>query len=305
MARTAVRVVSVLPSATEIVCALGQRGSLVGRSEECDFPLDVRSVPVVMRARTLDRDRPSGEIDARVRASLAEGQSLYTLDIPLLECLQPELLLTQDLCRVCSVTEDEVAGACERAGVRPQVVSLSPRSLNEVWQSVETIANALGCGSDGARLADALRRRAAPRGGRAGRVAVLEWIDPPIESGLWTPEMVALAGAESWSARAGSQAVPCTWDALEVDPPDLAIVSPCSFSIDRSIRELQEGTLGARLAHWKLPFGVWVADESYFSRPGPRLADGIDLVDRLVRGRIPSSGAPVVRWPLPSSGGAA
>jgi iron complex transport system substrate-binding protein len=300
-----VRVVSVLPSATEIVCALGQAEALVGRSEECDFPPEVRRLPVVMRARTLDREHPSGEIDARVRESLARGESLYALDIPLLARLRPELLLTQDLCRVCSVTEDEAASACAEAGIRPAVVSLSPRSLAEVWESVETIAHALGCAPLGADLARSLRRRSIARGGNAGRVAVLEWIDPPIESGLWTPEMIETAGASPWSAERGSGAVRSSWEALERDPPDLAIVSPCSFSVERSLRELRSGALGDRLARWHLPGGVWVADESYFSRPGPRLADGIDLVDRLVHGRPPPQDGSVVRWDPARVGSAA
>ena len=293
-----------LPSATEIVCALGQRPALVGRSEECDYPEEVRGLPVVMRARTLDRDRPAGAIDARVRETLARGESLYTLDVDLLARLRPDLLLTQDLCRVCSVTEDEVAEACEAAGLRPEVLSVSPRTLEEVWSSVETIAQALGIARAGASLAHALRERSARRAGDAGTVAVLEWIDPPIEAGLWTPEMIVRAGARAWSAPPGTAAIRTRWDDLERDPPDLAIVSPCSFPLERTIRELRAGPVGPRLAGWRLPRGVWIADEAYFSRPGPRLADGLELVERLVHGRPPPPGAPVIRWDAHAVAGA-
>jgi iron complex transport system substrate-binding protein len=299
-----VRVVSVLPSATEIVCALGEGASLVGRSEECDYPTQVEGLPVVMRARRRDGDRPSGEIDARVRDSLARAESLYTLDVPLIERLRPDLLLTQDLCRVCSVTEEEVAAACALAGLRPKVVSLSPRSLDEVWESIETIADALGAGPTGHRLAETLRARSTPRAGPTARVAVLEWIDPLIESGLWTPEMIGRAGASPYGTTSGKAAIPTSLEALEGDPPDLVIVSPCSFSVARTVRELQRSPLGPRLASWRLPRGVWIADEAYFSRPGPRLAEGLDLVDRLAHGRPPPSDGSVVCWDRPAPGGA-
>ncbi|EQD46871.1 substrate-binding protein of ABC transporter, partial [mine drainage metagenome] len=132
------RVVSVLPSATEIVFALGRGHELVGRSAECDYPAEVRSRPVVMHPRTLDSLAASGEIDARVTAARARGESLYRLDVDRLRELRPDLLLTQDLCGVCSVTGDEVERACRDAGVHPAIVSLTPRRLEEVWASVET-----------------------------------------------------------------------------------------------------------------------------------------------------------------------
>jgi len=297
-----VRVVSVLPSATEIVCALGSERSLVGRSEECDFPPTVRKLPVVMRARTLDAQRPSAEIDARVRASIARDESLYELDLPLLAELRPDLLLTQDLCRVCSVTDAEVAGACATAGVAPRLVSISPRRIADVWDSIEIIGRALGEAAAGERLAESLRRRT-PEGpaGRRPRVAVLEWLDPPIESGLWTPELIASAGGEAWSAASGGPAVRTTWQALEARPPDLTIVSPCAFDVHRTTEELRRGPLGTRLRAWRNPGGVWVADESYFSRPGPRLAEGRDLVADLLMGRNPADPTLVVPW-APATG---
>src|SRR5579863_2299634 len=140
------RVVSLLPSATETVYALGQGDLLVGRSEECDFPSEARRLPIVMHARTLDASRPSREIDARVAAARSTDQSLYDLDISLLTHLAPDLILTQDLCRVCSVTDAEVLVACRTASVEAQLLSLSPRRLGEVWDSIERIGVAVGAG---------------------------------------------------------------------------------------------------------------------------------------------------------------
>ena len=282
--------VSVLPSATEIVCALGGRESLVGRSEECDFPPSVRELPVVMRARTHDGERSSTEIDARVRAALASGESLYELDVPLIARLRPDLLLTQDLCRVCSVTEAEVGTALRAAGVASRILSLSPTRLDEVWSSVESVGAAIGEGERGRALAAHLRTRTPPGrpGPTAPRVAVLEWIEPFVESGLWTPDLIASAGGVPWSARPGGPAPRPTWSDLDASRPDLVIVSPCSFPVERTRAELEHSPNGRRLREWKVPFGVWVADEAYFSRPGPRLAEGRQLIADLLARRPPS-----------------
>jgi len=277
------RVVSLLPSATEIVCALGHGADLVGRSAECDYPEPVRTLPVVMEARAWDADASSGAIDARVTATRARGESLYTLNVPLLRRLRPELLLTQDLCGVCSVTGTEVTAACVAAGIRPAVVSLTPRSLEEVWSSVEAVAAALGDPVAGARLSGELRRRSMPRGtGHAPRVAVLEWLDPPILAGLWTPDMIRAAGGIPVLTEAGVPGVRSDWTSLANSAPDLVVVSPCSFSVERTQHELVGSLLGEALESVAPPRGTYVVDEAYFSRPGPRLADGVDLLDHLI-----------------------
>jgi len=279
------RVVSVLPSATEIVCALGHSDDLVGRSAECDYPETVRSLPVVMAPREWDSDSPSAAIDARVSAARGRGESLYTLDVERLRELRPELLLTQDLCGVCSVTGPEVDDACRRAGVRPEIVSLTPRSLKGVWSSVETVASALGDPTAGARLARELRARSEARATASlPPVAVLEWLDPPILAGLWVPEMIAAAGGRTVQAQAASPGIRAGWAELDRARPDLVVVSPCSFSVERTRRELQDPTLRAALDQIAPALGVYVADEAYFSRPGPRLADGVDLLRHLLSG---------------------
>jgi iron complex transport system substrate-binding protein len=277
------RVVSLLPSATELVCALGHTVDLVGRSAECDFPTAVRFLPIVMAARAWDGDASSAAIDARVSAARGRGESLYALDVPLLRELRPDLLLTQDLCGVCSVTGDEVTAACSEAGIRPAIVSLTPRSLDEVWDSARTVGAAIGDEAAGVRLSESLRRRAAA-GGPADRprVAVLEWLDPPILSGLWTPEMILAAGGAPVLTEPGVPGVRCTWGAIAHAEPDLVVVSPCSFTVERTQRELEQPDTCAGLASLSPRLGTFVADEAYFSRPGPRLADGIDLLRHLI-----------------------
>jgi iron complex transport system substrate-binding protein len=251
-----------------------------------------------MRVRTRDAELSSKEIDDRVRAVRGAGESLYVLDLPLLRSLSPEVILTQDLCRVCSVTDDEVRAACHVAGISPQIVSLSPTRLQEVWESIETIGSAVGAGVQGTRLASELRRRTSsdPSGTIPPRVAVVEWLDPPITSGLWTPDSVRAAGGESWLAEAGQPGRRTDWSTLASSAPDLVILSPCSFSVERTQRELSDERLLHDVSRLHPPRGVWLADEAYFSRPGPRLADGVALLRALLRGEAPPTLLPVERW---------
>jgi iron complex transport system substrate-binding protein len=287
------RVISVLPSATEIVCALGHGSELVGRSSECDYPSEVQTTPVVMRPRTWDSERPSREIDARVRGARARNESLYELDVDLLRRLAPDLLLTQDLCGVCSVTEEEVASACATAGVRPKVISLTPTNLDQVWKTVETVGEALGDPVRGRELARALRDRSrpAPRTGR--KVAVVEWLDPPILAGLWTPDIVVAAGGDPLGPQTAEPGTRTSWAELARQTPDLVVLSPCSFSVERSKRELARPALRSEVLSPQPPLGTYVADEAYFSRPGPRLAAGIELIRDLLHGAPPRAPMPV------------
>ena len=294
------RVVSLLPSATEIVHGLGAGESLVGRSEECDFPAEVRDLPVVMRARAWDGDRPSSAVDARVQQTRSAGESLYELDLEQLRRLRPELLLTQDLCGVCSVTDQEVRAACAASGVSPRVVSLQPRTLEEVWDSVETVGDALGIPDRSRALADRLRARARapapppPDGPKT--VAVVEWLDPPILAGLWASEMVRAAGGTCLAMEPGAPGLRTTWSAIRAAAPDLVVLSPCSYSVERTRRELATSPLCDEISRCAAPLGLWIADEAYFSRPGPRLADGVELLRALVTDRSPAGPMPVERW---------
>jgi iron complex transport system substrate-binding protein len=292
------RVISVLPSATEIVDALGHGSELVGRSSECDFPSEVRNLPVVMRPRTWDADRPSREIDERVRRARTRKESLYELDVDLLRELKPDLLLTQNLCGVCSVTEEEVAAACARAGVRPRVVSLAPTNLPQVWDSVETVGEALGDADSGEELARSLRSRTRPGPSTGRTVAVVEWLDPPILAGLWTPDLVSAAGGAPVGPASSEPGARTTWPELASAPPDLLVVSPCNFSVARSKHELEnDPALLAAVRSVRSPLGVFVADEAYFSRPGPRLAAGAELIRTLLEGGKPQGPMPVESLP--------
>jgi iron complex transport system substrate-binding protein len=302
-----VRIASVLPSATEIVAALGAEEELVARSAECDYPASVRRLPVLMRPRTLDQDRPSVEIDRRVRASRALGESLYTIDTDVLGRVRPEVLLTQDLCGVCSVTGDEVAEACATAGIAPTIVSLSPTDLEGVVGSIETVGRAIGREGVATRLAHELRVRIAPSSVRpVRRVAVVEWLDPPILAGLWTPEIVHRAGGVYVGPAVGAPGDRTSWESLAALRPDLVVLSPCSFSVDRTIRELGAGPLREEIGRTLPRTPLVVADEAYFSRPGPRLALGVELVRALVRSPVPPADSPLpaVSW-SPAAGEAA
>lgn len=292
------RVVSVLPSATEWVFALGHGQDLVGRSSECDYPAAARDLPVVMWPRTWDAEAPSADIDARVSATRSAGESLYVLDVPRLARLAPDLLLTQDLCGVCSVTGPEVTEACSRAGVRPTIVSLTPRTLGEVWSSAETVGAALKDPASGRTLARKLRARSGPppSGGRP-RVVVVEWLDPPILAGLWTPDIVHAAGGAPLGPRSGEPGVRTTWKSIAEELPDLVVLAPCSFSVARTRREAERAPVreGLELLG-KPPLGVFLADEAYFSRPGPRLIAGIELVRHLMGGPPWHPPMPVLPW---------
>ena len=294
------RVVSLLPSATEIVYELGAGRYLVGRSEECDYPASVRSLPVVMRARAWDADRPSVEIDERVRRVRGVGESLYELDLPQLRALAPDLLLTQDLCTVCSVTDTEVAAACRAAGVDPAIVTLGPKTLEEVWDSVESVGMALDLRERGHDLADALRDRTSSPGSAARVpgpvVAMVEWLDPPILAGLWTPNIVRAAGGVALGVEPGVPGLRTTWPAIASAAPELVVLSPCSFSVERTRREIETSAVRQQLEALTPASGIWIADEAYFSRPGPRLAAGVELVRSLLDGPSPRGPMPVQRW---------
>lgn len=293
------RIASVLPSATEIVCALGARAELVARSAECDFPAGVEELPVLMRPRTVDRDAPSSAIDQRVREARGRNEGLYELDLELLARLRPDVLLTQDLCGVCSVTEAEVESACARVGVEPRVVSVSPRSLEDVWGSVETVGASIGRADRAHALAEDLRRRARSAGPAKGaRVAVVEWLDPPILAGLWTPEIVQRAGGVAVGPDPGSPGRRTDWNEFARWGADVVVLSPCSFSVERTMRELEGTPLGTEVARSVGDARTFVADEAYFSRPGPRLADGVELIRRILRPEASSAPdpMPVLTW---------
>lgn len=296
------RIVSLLPSATEIVCALGLRDRLVGVSHECDWPADIGTLPAVTRSR-IPPGLTSAAIDTLVREQLAGTRALYSLDLPLLERLAPDLLVTQALCDVCAVAADEVdAAACALPG-RPRVLNLEPMSLDDVFATLRLVADAAGVPAAAATAIAALearidRVRALVAGRPIPRVGFLEWIDPPFNGGHWTPELIALAGGHDVFAAAGQPSRTRSLAELAALAPDVVVIACCGFGIERAAADLP-----ALVAHpdWqRLPAvaagRVYLADGNhFFNRPGPRLVDSLEILARALHpdtapGVLPAAG---------------
>ncbi|GAC1427847.1 MAG: cobalamin-binding protein [Chloroflexota bacterium] len=270
------RLCSLVPSATEIVCALGLQDHLVGVSHECDFPAAARQKAILTRG-IVDITQRSSAIDAGVRAGLETGGSLYALDVPLLERLRPDIILTQALCHVCAVGVDDVRRIAATLPSRPRVLSLDPHSLSGIMANVGEVAAACGVAERGEAVIAALRGRidgvsarvAAAR--RRPRVVCLEWIDPPYCAGHWVPEMVALAGGAEWVGRCGGLSTRITWEDVAAADPDVVVVMCCGFSVERTIAEmatLRTVPLWASLRAVR-DGQVYVTDgAAYFSRHG-------------------------------------
>lgn len=269
------RIVSLLPSATEIVADLGLLGSLVGRSHECQWPEAARSVPVVSASR-IDSAALSGrQIDEAVRAAVANGEALYAVDGDLLAALRPDVIITQDLCKVCAVS------GAELADVGAKVISLGPRTLAEVAASVRYLGRELGVTDRGEELAGQMLRRIGRvrqtvEGNRRPRVFVAEWIDPPFACGHWIPEMVEAAGGEEVFGRAGERSVATTWNEVRAARPDLVIAAPCGFDEERATREARSVDVGCPV--------VAVDADRYFVRPAPSLARGVEILAKIFHG---------------------
>lgn len=280
------RIVSLLPSATEIVCALGLRDRLVGVSHECDFPADVVGLPVLTRAK-LDASRPSAQIDRDVRTLLAEGLGLYAIDVDGLRALRPDLIVTQDQCDVCAVSYETVCAAVrEIAHPGTEIVSLRPSRLEDVWRDVETVAEAAGIAARGRAVADGLRARIAALAQRTAalptrRLACIEWLGPLMAAGNWVPDLMTAAGGTSTLATAGAHSAWLEWQTLVDDRPEVLCAMPCGFTLERTVEELR--TL-LREPRWQdVPAvrdgRVFAVDgSSYFNRPGPRLAESAEIL---------------------------
>lgn len=280
------RVVSLLPSATEIVCSLGLRDSLVGVSHECDYPADVVGLPVLTRAK-LDASRPSVDIDRDVRSLLSGGLGIYAIDVDTLGRLKPDLIVTQDQCDVCAVSYGEVQAAV-RALAHPgtTIVSLRPSRLDEVWRDIETVAEAAGVAERGRSVANALRERVALLTDRTAkapkqRLACIEWLAPLMAAGNWVPDLAAAAGAICELAQPGAHSGWLDWESLVDDRPDVLCAMPCGFTLERTVDELTELL---REPRWQVLPAVRdgrifaVDGSSYFNRPGPRLAESAEIL---------------------------
>jgi iron complex transport system substrate-binding protein len=281
-----VRIVSLLPSATEIVCELGLGEDLVGVTHECDHPPPVQSLPRVTRT-LIPHDAGSREIDALVRERLKTQRALYTLDMPVLERLRPDLIVTQALCDVCAVAEAEVtAAACSLPG-RPRVVNLEPMCLAEVFECLRLVGAAAGVPGRAAGVIGRLQARVGAVVDRSAavsarpRVVLLEWIDPPFCSGHWSPELVRLAGGVETVGREGQPSRTTAWaEILEADP-EAMVIACCGFDAERTRCDLPilAGYPGFAELSCVRSGRVYLVDgNAYFSRPGPRLVDSLEIL---------------------------
>ncbi|MFI5232171.1 MAG: ABC transporter substrate-binding protein [Gemmatimonadales bacterium] len=283
----AMRVVTLLPSATEIVAALGAIESLVGVTHECDHPAQVASRLRVTSSRVDGAGEP-GAVDAQVRAVVDEGTSLYELDEPGIRALRPDLIFTQALCDVCAVVETDVRALAARLSPPPRVVSLSATTLDGVFDDIARAAQAMGLEDEGEELLagmrmrmlavhDALKAAGAPR----PRVAMVEWTDPIFAGGHWVPEMIRRAGGTDVLASPGDHSTVVTPAAVALAAPDVVLVAPCGYGVERAAMEARRLIASPG---WAIPGGVavWALDgNALTSRPGPRLVDGVEVMARI------------------------
>lgn len=291
------RIVSLLPSATEIVYALGLGDSLVGVTHECDYPTEVRARLVVTRSLLDHSTSSSAEIDEAVNQQLRDGLSLYALDQALLAELRPDMILTQALCEVCAVSYGEVERAVRdvSAGfgdLAPQVLSLEPAGLDDILKTITIVGTTLGVQQRAADVVAALRARTervrerAALAPRRPRVACLEWIDPPFGPGHWLPELIELAGGQPGLGKAHADSRRIAWDDVIAFAPEVIVVTPCGFDLSRAMEEALR-VLPYRTGWEALPAvrkdRVYVVDgNAYFSRPGPRIVDSLELLAELI-----------------------
>ena len=274
------RIVSLVPHATELLFALGLGPELIAVTHECDYPLQALAIERVT-SDALPAGLSAAEIDRAVRERTLDGESIYRLDEDKLHELEPDLIVTQALCPVCAVSYEEVAALARKLPSQPQVVSLDPHTVGETLGDVRTLAQATDSRDRGVELVQEIaaridRVRLAVRGQPRSRVAALEWLDPVYVAGHWTPQLIGLAGGEDPLGLPGEPSETVSWDLVQAAEPEVIVVMPCGYDAPRALEEAQAyaeqlATLGARKV-------VAVDASAYFSRPGPRLVDGLELL---------------------------
>lgn len=278
------RIASLVPSATETLFALGLGDRVVAVTHECDFPPQASRLPHLTKT-VLPDGLSAGEIDAEVKRITGEGRALYELDVELLERLEVDLIVTQEVCRVCAVSYDDVLTIAENLPNRPTVLSLDPSTLGEMLTDVRRAADAAGEPQLGIALAtdlnrrlDAVRRRV--EGADRPGVIALEWLDPPYTAGHWLPEMIAIAGGEERLGTAGGRSTELAWPTVEATAADHVLVIPCGWGVERGLAEAAAHAEHlARIGDAR----IHIADAAAsFSRPGPRLIDGVELIAHLL-----------------------
>jgi iron complex transport system substrate-binding protein len=285
------RIVSFLPSATEMVYALGLGDQLVGVTHECDYPPEAKSKPVVVRSAIDIKGLSSQQIDESVSLALKAGQSLYTVDESLLKEMAPDLILTQDLCQVCAPSGNEIKRVLQFLLKSPQIVYLTPACLEDIFDNIRQVGEATGRESDADDLLRRLRKRVQAVKDRSQlissrpRVFCMEWLSPPYAAGHWMPELVELAGGVDGLARKGYDSVRISWERILDYAPEVFILTPCGFNLEEVLHQ----------AHLLTAFPGWetmpavergrvyaVDANSYFARPGPRVVEGVELLAHLI-----------------------
>jgi iron complex transport system substrate-binding protein len=288
------RIVSLVPHATELLFALDLGDQVVGVTHECDYPEEAAELQPVTRNVLPDGLSPS-EIDRAVRERTERGESIYELDEEILRELEPDLIVTQALCQVCAVSVDDVQAIAQTLPGPPRVISLDPRTYGETLGDVRTIAQATGSKDAALDLIARTARRAdvvrlAVRGEPRPRVAALEWLDPVFVAGHWTPQLIEMAGGEDVLGFAGEPSRVATWDEVAAVQPEIVVVMPCGYDAARALVEAEE--FGDRLRSVGADRIVAVNASAYFSRPGPRLVDGLELLAHILHpDRVPSAPA--------------
>jgi len=280
-----VRIVSLVPSATEILFALGLGDEVIAVTHECDYPPAARELPKITRD-ALPHDLTAGQIDAAVRARTDQGEAIYELDAEALHELRPDLIVTQALCPVCAVSYDDVKAIADALETRPQVISLDPRTLGEVLGDVRTLAEATGRRDAGVQLVNESaaridRVRLAVRDRRRPRVLALEWLDPVYVAGHWTPQLIELAGGIDVLGMPGEHSERRSWAEVAAAEPDVVVAMPCGYDAERAHAEAL--VYGKKLATLGAGQIVAVDAAAYFSRPGPRLIDGLELLAHVLQ----------------------
>ncbi len=278
------RIVSLVPHATELLFALGAGEEVVAVTHECDYPPRASELPQITRD-ALPGGLSAAEIDAAVRERTERGESIYELDGKALRALEPDLIVTQALCPVCAVSYDDVAAIAQTLPGEPRVIALDPHTLGETLGDVRTLAEATGRRDEGvelvARTAGRIDRvRVAVRNAPRPRVAAIEWLDPAFIAGHWTPQMIELAGGEDVLGLTGEPSQQVSWEELAAGRPEIVVAMPCGYDAARALEEAR--THRERLSQLGAGRVVAVDAAAYFSRPGPRLVDGLELLAHLL-----------------------
>ncbi|GAC1652635.1 MAG: cobalamin-binding protein [Vulcanimicrobiaceae bacterium] len=283
------RIVSLLPSATELLFALGAGAEVVGVTHECDYPPQARALPRLTSSALPNAASP-GEIDRHVRSSLHAGSSLYHLDSDLLERLAPDLIVTQELCAVCAVSYTIVAQAARRLSSDPRVVSLEPSTLEDVYANIGTLGELVKAPDQAERLVQSLRGRERVLRHRYEhrthpRTLLLEWTDPPMGAGHWVPELIEIAGGMPVLCCPGGDSKVIEWDAIADESPDVVLIAPCGFGIEASreaVEALQSVEQFTQLRAYREQRVFPIDGNAYVSRPGPRLLDTAEIFARCI-----------------------